>query len=190
VTLGSPRTVGEDFAALEAVLLRIGINDHRRRAFAFGGQRFEAAIAVRIRVANKNNLALHVDAVFAQKFVVFGIAAMRIHDRRVDFARSRQPRVGRLHARIFRIGINVVSVFAKARFVFNRRGHLDGHFAGKSVEHIVASKRDVFPTLLLPQVSDVTSEFVVAFGSGGMRFSGQEAMMLSSFVGRRNRFEL
>ena len=54
-----------------------------------GGQRLEPAIAVRHRVADEHDLALDVDAVRCEPVVVFRVAAGRVDDRRVDFARLR-----------------------------------------------------------------------------------------------------
>ena len=77
-----------------AVLLRIRIDDHRRRAFALGGQRLESAVAVRVRVADDDDLPFRIDAVLAEHVVVGRIAAVGVDHRRGDVARGgeRQPR--------------------------------------------------------------------------------------------------
>ncbi len=54
----SPRAAREHLALAVAVLGRIRVDDHRRRAFTFGGERLEPAVAVRVRVAHDDDLAL------------------------------------------------------------------------------------------------------------------------------------
>jgi hypothetical protein len=48
-----------------AVLLRIGVDDHRRRAFALRREGLEAAIAIRVRIPNDYDLAFRIDSVLA-----------------------------------------------------------------------------------------------------------------------------
>ena len=86
VIFGAPRAVGIDLAFLVSVFLRIAVDEHRGRAFALRGERFESAIAVGIGVAHEDDLAFDADAVFAQQIVVLGIAAVGVDDGRGNFS--------------------------------------------------------------------------------------------------------
>jgi len=87
VTFRAPGAIGENFSFRVAIFRGIGINEQSGRAFPFGGERLEAAIAVGIRIADENDLALYADTVFPKKIVVFGIAAVRVDDFGADVAR-------------------------------------------------------------------------------------------------------
>ena len=87
VAVGPPRTVRVGLAFLEAVFRGIGVDEDARRAALFRRERLEAAIAVRHRVADQDDLAAHVDAVIGEPGVVGRVAAVR----RRRPARSRRP---------------------------------------------------------------------------------------------------
>ena len=72
-----------------AVFGGIGIDQERGGSQAFGGERFESAIAVGIGISHQHDFPAHIDAVLAQVVVVFRIAAVRVDDRRGNFSRSR-----------------------------------------------------------------------------------------------------
>src|SRR4029077_18692001 len=84
VILGAPRAIRIDLAFLVAVFLWIAVDEHRGGTFALGGERFESAIAIGIRVAHEDDFVFDADAVLAQQIVVFGIAAVGVDDRRGD----------------------------------------------------------------------------------------------------------
>ena len=89
VVFRAPRAVGNDLAFFESVFGRIAVDENRGRAFALRGERFESAIAVRIRVAHEDDLAFHIDAVLAQQIVVVRIAAVGVDHGRGDLAGDR-----------------------------------------------------------------------------------------------------
>ena len=53
---------------------------------------------------------------------------------------------------------------------------------------VVAVDDDVFETLLFPFIGDVVREFVVAPGSGDVRFLGEDAVLAAFFFGRGDGF--
>ena len=109
---------------LVSVFRGIAVDENRGRAFALGGERFEAAIAVGIRVADENNFAFDVDALLAQKFVVFGIAAVGVDERRRHLAGRRHAAPRRTDALVFHVGIAGDGQFAESGAVMNGRNHL------------------------------------------------------------------
>src|SRR3954467_790452 len=96
---------------LESVFSRIAVNQHGCSALALGSERLESTVAVRIRVAHKHDLAPYIDSVLAQQFVIFGIAAVRVDNRRRDITREGHSGPRGTDLRIFRIGIHVVRLF-------------------------------------------------------------------------------
>ena len=96
----TPRALRVHVALAVAVLRGIGVDDHRRRALAFGGQRLEAPVAVGIRVAHDHDLALRVDALRAQQVVVGGVAAVGVDGRRRHVARRGERRPGAADGRL------------------------------------------------------------------------------------------
>src|SRR4029077_18883545 len=80
VILGAPRPFGDHLTFLEPVFGGIAVDEKGGRAFALGGERFESTIAVGIRVTHQDDFAFDVDALLAEKFVVFGIAAVGVDE--------------------------------------------------------------------------------------------------------------
>ena len=76
VTFRTPRAIGENLSFRVAIFRWVGINEQSGRAFTLGGERLEAAIAVRIRIADENDLAFHADVISPQEIVIFRIAAV------------------------------------------------------------------------------------------------------------------
>ena len=114
MTFRAPGTVRKNFAALEAVFRRIGINKQRGSAFPLGGERLEPAIAVGIRIAHENDFAFYADAVLPEELVIFWISAVRVDDFGGDLARSGITEVGAGDRGIFRIRISLVGIFAES----------------------------------------------------------------------------
>src|SRR5882762_1319243 len=168
VTLRAPRAIGKNLAARGTVFGRIGINEQGGSALAFGSERLEAAITVGIRVADKNDLAFHADAVISKKIVIFGIAAVRVDDFGSDVAGCGIAKIRTGDGGILRVQVGVVRVFAQGRRERDRRGHFKRDAARARVQNIVAAERNVFPSLLAPFVRDEISELIVAVGSSGM----------------------
>src|SRR6266849_6349498 len=189
VTLRAPRTIGKNFAACETIFSGIGINEQRRSAFPLGSERLEATIAVRIRVADEYDLPSHTDAVFPEEIVIFRISAVRVDDFGGDVAGSGIAEEGAGDGGIFRVRIDVVSIFTQRGGEGDRLRHFQGNAAWARVHNVVAAQRDVFPALLAPCVGDEIGEVVVACGSGGGRFGGERAVPLACFVRRRNRLK-
>src|SRR6266849_8504312 len=86
VVLRPPRSLGKDFSLLVSVFGWIAVDQYRRGAFLLGSERLEATIAIRIRIADQNDFAFHINAVLAQQFVIGWIAAVGVHHGRSDLA--------------------------------------------------------------------------------------------------------
>src|SRR3984957_16179426 len=114
VTFGAPGAVGIDRAFFVAVFGGIGINQDGSGTEAFGGERFESAVAVGIGIADQNNFAADVDAVLAEVVVIFRIAAVGVDDGSSDFSRRGISEVGAVRFGIFGVGIGVVGIFPQS----------------------------------------------------------------------------
>ena len=57
-------------------------------------------------------------------------------------------------------------------------GHFEGNFARDGIQDVVFADGDVFQALGFPLIGDPSREFVVARGTGGMRFEGEGAVEL------------
>ena len=86
VVFRSPGSVRKDLSFLISIFGGIAVNQYGGRTFPLSGERFEAAITIGIRVADQHDLAFDVDSILAQQFVVIGIAAMGVNNRRGDLA--------------------------------------------------------------------------------------------------------
>ena len=75
VAVGPPRALRIDLALLEAIVGGIGVDEDAGGAALLGGQRLETAVAVRHRVADEDDLALHIDAALGEPVVVRRVAA-------------------------------------------------------------------------------------------------------------------
>src|SRR6202041_672822 len=105
VILRTPGAFGDDLTFLVSVFGWIAVDENSGCAFAFGGERFESAVTVGIRVADEDNFTFDVDTLLAEKFVIFGIAAVSVDEWRGYFARSghtapRQTDALVLHVRV------------------------------------------------------------------------------------------
>jgi len=105
VILGAPRAVGNDFAFFVSVFGGVAVDENGGCAFALGGEGFESAIAVRIGVADEDDFAFDVDALFAEKIIVFGIAAVGIDERGCDLAGGGHAAPRRADCFVFQVGI-------------------------------------------------------------------------------------
>src|SRR5229473_5322308 len=143
VTLRAPRTIGKNFAACGTIFSGIGINEQRRSAFPLGSERLEATIAVRIRVADEYDLPSHTDAVFPEEIVIFRIAAVRVDDFGGDVAGSGIAEEGAGDGGIFRVRIDVVSIFTQRGGEGDRLRHFQGNAARARVQNVVTAKCDV-----------------------------------------------
>jgi len=120
VRLRSPGSVRKDLALLVSVFRGIGINKDSGSAFVLRGESFEAPVAIGIGIADENDLALHVDAVLAQDFVVLGITTVRIDDGRSNVGVSGHAQPAGSDVRILGVGIDVVGGLAHTSFVRDR----------------------------------------------------------------------
>ena len=71
----------------------------------------------------------------------------------------------------------------------DRLGHFERDVARARVQHIVAAKSDLFPSLLAPFVRDEVRELVVATGCRRVRFRSEGAVPFTGFGGRRDRLK-
>ena len=111
---------------------------------------------------------------------------MCIDDFSGDVAGCGVPKVGAGCGGIFRVWINVISIFAQRRGEIDGLGHFERNAARARVQDVVAAKRDVFPALLAPFIRNEVRELIVALGSSGMRFGGERAVPFARFFGRGN----
>ena len=84
---GAEGAVGVDRALDEAVVLRIGVDDHADGAVLLGEVRLDAAEV--LAVADEHDLAVHVDAELVERGEVLGAAVVGVDDRRGHVARGR-----------------------------------------------------------------------------------------------------
>ena len=120
----------------------------RGRAFALGGERFESAIAVGIRVAHENDFTFDVDALLAEKFVVFGIAAVGVDERSGHFAGGGHAAPRRTDAFVLQVRIAGNGQFAQDGAVVNGRNHFQRSEFWIAAVDVVAADDDVFETFL------------------------------------------
>src|SRR3989442_12677322 len=146
-------------------------------------------MTVWIRIPNQNNHSLCGDAVFAQQFVVFRISAVRVDNLCGYSPRCGVSEIRARDARILRIRVNVVWIFAQAGDEPHRRNHLELNAARPRVENVVPAESHVFPALLAPMFRDVVCKLIVALGCGGVGFRSQIAMPFARPIGRRDRLE-
>ena len=190
VILRAPGAVGDDLAFLVSVFGGIAVDENGGSAFALGGERFEAAVAVGIRVAHEHDLAFDVDALLAQKGVVFGIAAVGVDERGGNFTGGGHAAPRRAYAFVLHVGIAGDGQFAQEGAVMHGRGHFQEGTLGIAAVDVVAADDDVFEAFVAPLVGDVASQFVIARGAGDVRFGGEDVMLAAFFVRRGNGFEL
>src|SRR5260370_34432635 len=81
-------------------------------------------IAVRIIVADEYDLHSHTDVVFLEEIVIFRIAAVRVDDFGGDVAGSGIAEEGAGDGGIFRVRIEVVSIFTQRGGEAGRLRHL------------------------------------------------------------------
>ena len=174
VAFVAPRAVGIDRAPGGAVLGRVGVDQHRRRAPPLGRQRLEAAIAVRDRVADQHDPAADVDALGVEPVVVLGVAAGRVHDGRLDGAR---PRV-RVVVEQGRLGVGVAR-----NGVFGETGlpasHGQRHRRRVGQQHLVLDDLDRVEPVLLPQVAQPFGQVPVPVRAGDVRLIGEIAVVIA-----------
>src|SRR5208282_2842735 len=162
VAFGSPGAVGKHFAFSVAIFGRVRVNQQGADAETLRGEGLEAAIAVGIRVADEDDFAAHVDAVFTEHLVVLGVAAVGVDDRGGELAGSGESHVGGGDGGILRVGVGVVGVFAEAGAIGDGRDHLQLGGLGAGVPDVISAEHDLVPTLLVPFGGDEAGEFVVA----------------------------
>ncbi len=191
VRLRAPRAVGKDFALLVAVFCGVRVNEQCGYAHALRRERLESAVAVRIRVADEHDLALHVDALLAQQFVVFRIAAVGVYHWRRYFAAAGEADPCRRDIGIRSVGIDLVWLFAQdcAVYFFGATISSDGRDRPRS-QHVVLPDDDVFQPLLLPLLSDVLGNLIVSLGAGRMRHRSEVAVVVADVLGGNGRLEL
>lgn len=171
MTLRTPRTVGKG-EPLAIAILGIGVDQQRFETAPLCGQRLEATVAVRIRVAHDRDLAVQIDTLGFEPVVVRGIAA-----RGIDQLARHIPRGG--HAEVGEpgsdaaLGILGVAVFLQRRLEPGRREHGDGHLLGPGEEHVVAVQPHVLDPEPAPPLGHPERELVVALGAGRVRLCGQ-----------------
>ena len=117
-----PRPFGIFVAAPPAIVRRIGIDDHARRAVFLRHEHFHSAKI--LPVAHQHDLAAHVDVQLLELLEVLGRAVVGIDHVGLGVARGRHAVEGHHHARIVLIRI-AVDVLARGAVHFDSggRGH-------------------------------------------------------------------
>jgi len=111
---------------------------------------------------------------------------VRVDDFGRDVAGSGIAKVGARDSGVLRVWIGIVGIFSQRRGEVDRLGHFERDVARARMQHIVAAKSDLFPSLLAPFVRDEVRELVVATGRRGVRFRSEGAVPFTGFVGRRD----
>jgi hypothetical protein len=189
VILGAPRAVGNDFAFLVSIFGGVAVDENGGSAFALGGEGFESAIAVRIRVADEDDFAFDVDALFAEKIVVFGIAAVGIDERGCDLAGGGHAAPCRADTFVFHVRVAGDGHFAQAGAIVDGCDHFERSELGIAAVNIVAADDDVIEAFVAPLIGDIAGEFVIARGAGDVRLRREDVMLAALFVGGGNGFE-
>ena len=189
MALGTPRTVRIHLPLLEPVVGRIGVDEDAGGAALFGGERLEAAIAVRHRVADQRDFSAHVDAVRGEPVVVRRVAAVRVDDRRRHVARRRVCVVRDADvSRRERIAVD--------RFLFQRRvesfgrDQVDGDLSRIRQQDFVLGDLDLVEPVLAPPFANPVGEHPIARRPGDVRLGGQVRVRLASVLRRGERQEL
>src|ERR1700722_8674698 len=115
---------------------------------------------------------------------------MGVDKRSGYFARSRHSTPGRADAFVVQVRIAGDGQFAQNGAVMNGCNHFERSELCIGTVDIVATDDHVLQPFLSPLVGDVASEFIVAWGAGDVRFSGEDVMLAALFVGGGNGFEL
>ena len=115
---------------------------------------------------------------------------MGVDKRSRYFAGGRHSTPGRADALVLQVRIAGDGQFAQNGAVMNWRDHFKRSKLWIRTVDIVATDDNVLQPFLPPLVGDVASEFIVAWGAGDVRFSGEDVMLAAFFVGGRNCFEL
>src|SRR5260370_40584671 len=97
-------------------------------------------IAVRIIVADEYDLHSHTDAVFPEEIVIFRIAAVRVDDFGGDVAGSGIAEEGAGDGRIFRVRIDVVSIFTQRGGEGGRPRYFQGNASRGGVQNRLTAK--------------------------------------------------
>ena len=187
--LGAPWAVGNDFAFLESIFRGIAVDKNGGRAFTFGGERFESAIAVGIGIADEDDFTFHVDALLAQKIVIFGIAAVGVDQRSGDFSGGRHAAPRRADAFVFQVRIAGDGHFPQHGAIVNGRDHFERSEFWIASVNVVAADDDIIEAFLSPLIGDVAGQFVVARRTGNMRLGGEKMMLTALLVGGWDCFE-
>src|ERR1700722_4252391 len=186
--LRAPWAVGINFAFLVSIFLRIAVDQHGGGAFALRGERFESTIAIGVGIAHQNYFSFDADAVLAQHFVVFGIAAVGVDHWRGHVTGDRHAEPCAADGGVFRVVVAGERGFAQRRLIVHGRRHLQKGTFGIGAVDVVLADDDVFEPLLLPFIAHVFGEFVVALRTSDVGFLGENAVLAAFFVGRREGF--
>src|ERR1700693_3774713 len=115
---------------------------------------------------------------------------MGVDKRSRYFAGGRHSTPGRADAFVLQVRIGGDGQFAQNGAVMNGRDHFERSELWIAAVDIIAADEDVLQSFLPPLGRDVASEFIVAWGAGDVRFSGEDVMLAALFVGGGNGFEL
>ena len=135
--------MGNHLALFESVFGGIAVDENGGCAFTFGCERFESAIAVGIRVAHQHDLALDVDALLTEKFVVLGIAAVCIDQRCRHFSGSGHAAPRRAYALVLHVRIAGDRHLSQAGSVMHGRDHFQKSELWIAAVDIVAADDDL-----------------------------------------------
>ena len=174
MTLGSPWPEWKCLSFPESVFSGIGVNQQRFQPASLGGERLEAAIAVRYRIAYECDFVFQIDTVRLEPVVVGRIPAGSVDEFSGHVARGAHAEVG--DAGVFRgVWILRVRVLFQRRFVDCWRRHRDADFARPRQQHVVAMQLYVVESPCAIAVSDEVGEFLVAHRTGGVWLVGEIA---------------
>src|SRR5260370_38047293 len=107
-------------------------------------------IAVRIIVADEYDLHSHTDVVFLEENVIFRIASVRVDDFGGDVAGSGIAEEGAGDGRIFRVRIDVVSIFTQRGGGEERAPPFPGKAGRGARQKVLNGKMEWIRTLLWP----------------------------------------
>src|ERR1700675_4201955 len=115
---------------------------------------------------------------------------MGVDKRSRYFAGGRHSTPGRADAFVLQVRIAGDGQLAQNGAVMNGCDHFERSELWIGTVDIVAADNHVLQPFLPPQVGDVASEFIIAWGAGDVRFSGEDVMLAAFFVRGGNGFEL
>ena len=170
------RALGIFVSVTPAVVGRIGVNQHSRRAVLLGHERFYSAKI--LPVAHQHDLAAHVDLHLFELLKILRRSVIRINHFGFDVARWRHAVEWHHDARIVLVGIAVDSLACGAMhgYAFGR-GHVHADF--RRVVHPDAVLDDLsFEAGLAKFLGHVVGRRLVLGSAGHVRRLGQDAQVL------------